>query len=326
MNLMTIAYDVASQIRIENIHGLPASEAQYAAPDEETWANTIRNSAPQQWLTVESVIQCLGKDDSVPPPKGIGMFACHVVISSLCQSIMLFRKLYHGDTSSEAYIAGRRRFGRCLRRWQSMCESEPGFGSSVLSPDHPSGPIPFNSSAMLRVAYIRLAADHSSVRGSFAVRGYLPEEQIAAVIASMHEPLPRDAYTCRAALQACLALRVPVQLGFSVIARAGFWAWSVQHALSYFECALLLGRWLQAIHGITELTPDEKGILSLLEQILDASPSRSEASPSADHSRSSAGPILRLFIRLLDTGELTVWGLTPKMGRVLTAWSRRAFT
>ncbi|KEF61167.1 uncharacterized protein A1O9_02732, partial [Exophiala aquamarina CBS 119918] len=56
------------------------------------------------------------------------------------------------------------------------------------------------------------------------------------------EPIRRNSYKTRAVLYACLALKVPVNLGFEVTAKTKSWIWSVQHALSYFECALLLSK------------------------------------------------------------------------------------
>ena len=46
-----------------------------------------------------------------------------------------------------------------------MWESEP---QSSLSPDNPRGPILFNCTAMLRLAYIRLVSDYSPLRNSFS--------------------------------------------------------------------------------------------------------------------------------------------------------------
>lgn len=313
---MAIAYDIPSHLRLEDVHGLPAHEELWRAPDDATWKNEMASAAPVEWQSVEAVIQRLAMD-TLPPPTRIGPFACHVVISSLCQSFMFLNKAYHGD--AEAFNHARQRLSQSLYRWQIMWESEPSSGQGT-SPDNPSGPMPFNSTAMLRVAHIRLAADHAPLRSAFTIHG-LSEERIAATIASTLRPLSRDTYSCRAALQSCLALRVPVQLGFSVIARTGFWAWSVQHALSYFECAVFLGRWLLSIQtvDVIDLTPEEKGILSLVEQIIEASPFTLEGQ-EGNSKFSHARAILRLFARLLDTGDVTVWGLSPKMSRVLEGW------
>ncbi|KAK2477109.1 hypothetical protein H9L39_12333 [Fusarium oxysporum f. sp. albedinis] len=312
MNLMSVAYDIPSQIRLEDEYGLPGHEEQWCAANEEAWTRATYEAGPQEWLTAESVIRGLA-DAFSPLPTKIGMFSCHVIMSSLCQKIMLFRKSCH--PGSRAYDEGRHYFSRCLTRWQMMWESEP---QSFISPDHPRGPIMFNSTALLRVAYIRLAADYSPIRNRFAT--CISDIDIAAAIGHM-KPLTRDVHTYKAVMQACQALRVPVGLGFTVICRSAFWTWSVQHALSYFECALMLWQWLNMAQSATDLTADEIKILDMVEQLVDSS-SAAQNGEEAQHSLSVRS--LWLFVNLLDTGDLTVWGLCPKLARVLDACLKQA--
>ncbi|KAF5249996.1 hypothetical protein FOXYS1_14958, partial [Fusarium oxysporum] len=140
----------------------------------------------------------------------------------------------------------------------------------------------FNSTALLRVAYIRLAADYSPIRNRFAT--CISDIDIAAAIGHM-KPLTRDVHTYKAVMQACQALRVPVGLGFTVICRSAFWTWSVQHALSYFECALMLWQWLNMAQSATDLTADEIKILDMVEQLVDSS-SAAQNGEEAQHSLS----------------------------------------
>ncbi|KAH6975050.1 hypothetical protein BKA56DRAFT_589963 [Ilyonectria sp. MPI-CAGE-AT-0026] len=307
MNLMSVAYDITSQLRLEDEYSLPGHEEQWCAANEEAWTRATYEAGLQEWRTAESVIRRLA-DASSPVPTRIGMFSCHVIMSSLCQKIMLLRKSCH--PGSQAYNEGRHYFSRCLARWQMMWESEP---QSFVSPDHPRGPMMFNSTALLRVAYIRLATDHSPIRNRF-VTG-ISDADIAAGIGHM-KPLTRDVHTHEAVMQACQALRVPARLGFTVICRSAFWTWSVQHALSYFECALMLWQWLNMAKSATDLTADEIKLQDMIEQLVDSS-TVAQNGEQAQHSLSVR--TLRLFVSLLDTGDLTVWGLSPKMARVLDA-------
>lgn len=308
MTLMSIAYDTSAPIELEDVHGLPAHEDQWRAMDSESWHRATELVRAPQCHTVGDIIRRLS-DESQPVPTGVGMFGCHVVISSLCQKIILFRKSCAG--SHELFLQGQHYFSRCLQRWQQMWEQEP---ESSLTPDHPQGPIPFNSTALLRVASIRLAADYAPIRKSF-IAG--PTFDDLSTITNTLPRIDRNDQSTRAALQACLALRVPFQLGFTVIARASFWVWSIQHSLSYFECALFLTQWLQLVQNAGDLSLDESHVLNLVRQVLDSS------GLSFDQGGSLSMMVLQLFIKLLDTGDLTVWGLTPKMARVLRGVSQQ---
>ena len=193
-------------------------------------------------LAVYDIIHRLS-DESLPLPPLTGTFGCHIVILTILRGILGFSK----STLSieQGVVASRQSFITTLRRWQEMWENEPG---SVLSPKDARGPILFNSTAILRLSYIRLVIDYSSVRQGFSYTDSV--EDIQHAIESMR-PLPRTCEAARAALHSLLALRIPVRLGLKLVARTDFWTWNVQHALSYFECALLLASWLGIVSQLS---------------------------------------------------------------------------
>ncbi|KAF2190359.1 hypothetical protein K469DRAFT_699978 [Zopfia rhizophila CBS 207.26] len=86
----------------------------------------------------------------------------------------------------------------------------------------------------------------------------------------MTEAPQRGPDMATAALQASLALHIPAQFGFKVIFRASFWFWSVQYALSCFECALLLSRWLRGLERAENVSPNEREVKIMVEQIIRA--------------------------------------------------------
>ncbi|KAH9222900.1 fungal-specific transcription factor domain-containing protein [Leptodontidium sp. 2 PMI_412] len=313
MALMHIAYDIPSTIVLEDQHGMPCYESQWWASTSETWAEISGNIPPRQWTSAEAVIQRLG-DETLPTPSNIGMFGCHVIIMTLLQKIVQFRR----PCSSEdfGFSVVRQHFFQALKRWQRMWESEP---EASLSPDHPHGPILFNCTAILRVAYIRLVADFSPIRATFVFSS--TTDQIEEKVVGL-KSLIRGSQTTRAALQACLALRIPVGLGFKVVARTSFWVWSVQHALCYFECALLLANWLKLVQDQDDLSDDEKGVINLVDEVLCAS--QGEDYDSSDSTgKAFPAAVLRSWARLLDTGDTTVWGIMPKMAEVLRLYATR---
>ncbi|CAI4215832.1 unnamed protein product [Parascedosporium putredinis] len=228
--------------------------------------------------------------------------------------IIFFRKAQSATTNA-SLDDSRRGFIQALRRWQIMWENEP---ESSLSPDHPEGPILFNSTAMLRLAYVRLVADYAPLRNAFSFSS--PDADFP-LESRIPERLPRSAETARAALQAVLALNVPARLGFRVVSRTSFWVWSVQHALSYFECALLLSQWLQSVeHAEAGLSEEEMGIRRMVEEILQFSKPRLVASSGQQDTAGElplSVAVLLLWAELLDTGDTTVWKIMPIMSKVL---------
>lgn len=290
---------------------MPFAEAQWRAESEAQWLAVTATDGQQEWKTANGIIQRLG-DKSLPLPNNIGMFGCHLIISTLLQKIMLLRQsstnsIYGLQEVREKYIG-------VLRRWQMMWEKEP---ESSLSPENPRGPMLFNGTALLRVSYIRLVIDFSPVRRAFSC--YNSVEDIEAKINIFDTPA-RDPQAARAALQACLALSIPVRLGFKVVARTSFWIWSVQHALCYFECALLLAKWLQVTQKVHDLSQDERLVLELARELVTAS---TEEELRDENVRSLPSGVLRSWANLLDTADTTVWRIQPKMAAVLRLHANR---
>lgn len=109
----------------------------------------------------------------------------------------------------------------------------------MLDPNNESGPIPFTSSALLVVAYIRLSLDLGSHRHLESRDTTLIAQGIAGL-----PPIERNDNLLSALLYSTHALSIPVRLGIDRVARSQAFFWSVQHAISSFECAIFLGKWL----------------------------------------------------------------------------------
>lgn len=125
---------------------------------------------------------------------------------------------------------------RALRSWTSLWQQTP---ESILDPNNESGPIPFTSSALLVVAYIRLSLDVGSYR-------HLESRDPEAIAAGLTQlpKIERNDNLLSALLYSTHALSIPVRLGIDRVARSQAFFWSVQHAISSFECAIFLGKWL----------------------------------------------------------------------------------
>ncbi|CRG84136.1 hypothetical protein PISL3812_01463 [Talaromyces islandicus] len=311
-NLLTIAYDIMSPVHLEDMYGLPCDEREWNAETPEQWLMAQMTNS-ERWPHSSAILQRLA-DNSLPVPQQIGMFSCHIVMSLISQKVMLFRKCCSPTYPGFADLC--QHYFHILRRWQIMWESEP---EASLTPDHPGGPILFNCTALLRLAYIRLAVDYSPIRAAFTLPTTL--EDIADRINVL--PLPtRCSQTTRAVLHACLALRIPVHLGLKVVSRSSFWVWSVQHALCYFDCALLLGQWLQMMQHTQDISQEEQNVLDLAHQIVDVSVTGSSRATRSTRSIDPAH-LLDLWAQLLDTKETTVWHIMPSMAKVLRLHAQR---
>jgi hypothetical protein len=89
------------------------------------------------------------------------------------------------------------------------------------------------------VAYIRLSLDIGSHRHLETRDPTLIAQSLAAL-----PDIERNDNLLSALLYSTHALSIPVRLGIDRVARSQAFFWSVQHAISSFECAIFLGKWL----------------------------------------------------------------------------------
>lgn len=112
-------------------------------------------------------------------------------------------------------------FENALRIWAIYWEQNQ---ESSMDPLSPHGPIAFTSTALMRLAYIRL---NMSLHASPSIQ--------------------RSERLTQAALHCAHALSIPVKLGLSYIAETQVRFSSNQHALCSLGCALLLSKWLECV-------------------------------------------------------------------------------
>lgn len=126
-----------------------------------------------------------------------------------------------------------------------------------LDPTNENGPIPFTPSSMLCLAYVRLNLD----LGPFRKLETRDPSCIAAALAQS-PPATRSRHMIPALIYAIHSFSIPVRLGIDYIARSQAFFWSVRHALSSFECVILLSKWLIALDvaGDTKLSGKPKKV------------------------------------------------------------------
>ena len=152
---------------------------------------------------------------------------------------------------------------RALRAWTSLWQQTP---ESMLDPNNESGPIPFTSSALLVVAYVRLSLNIGPYRHL--------ESRDTDIIANGLTQVPEiecNDNLLPALLYSTHALSIPVRLGIDRVARSQAFFWSVQHAISSFECAIFLGKWLCSVARSSRedtLSRSERHILHWVRRII----------------------------------------------------------
>ncbi|KAK0629391.1 hypothetical protein B0T17DRAFT_488910 [Bombardia bombarda] len=197
----------------------------------------------------------------------------YILIHAIIQQIFMVRQtarcrfnvVQHDHTELTAEDVSPLETALC--NWQLGWERSP---ESSLDPTDPNGPVAFNSTALLRLAYIRLTVD----TGPGRALGTRDPSQIAKALRDM-PGIKRTPRIVRALLHAAHALSIPVKIGVRLVARTQTFIWSIQHSLCSLECALLLSKWLEAVsiseQSSTEstLTGDERRILCIVKTMLD---------------------------------------------------------
>lgn len=144
-----------------------------------------------------------------------------------------------------------------LRAWTFQWQRAP---ESSLDPRNPNGPVTFTSTALLGLAYVRLAFDMSP----YKVLESRNPSQIAARLFNLPD-LPHGPHLLPAMLHATHALSIPVKLGVDFVARSHAFVWSVQHSVCGFEFAVFLSKWLYHICD-THATRPLDGMICLTQE------------------------------------------------------------
>ncbi|CAO2652320.1 Nn.00g006030.m01.CDS01 [Neocucurbitaria sp. VM-36] len=239
INVHSIAYNVHPLLWSTELHlRLPCCTPDWKAPTATRWMALQQEKRADQMLfqqALSTLLQGTSSIDSVHPiPSPIGNY---VLLHALLQRIHVVRELAFPVVASATIPTTElQTIGRALRSWTSLWQQTP---ESMLDPNNESGPIPFTSSALLVVAYIRLSLNVGS-------HCHL-ESRDPDVIATGLDHLPdieRNENLLSALLYSTHALSIPVRLGIDRVARSQAFFWSVQHAISSFESAIFLSKWL----------------------------------------------------------------------------------
>lgn len=248
MHIHSVAYNVYPVLRTNEIHlRLPCSTKEWRASTESQW-EMARAETPKQQLNFQEALSLLLRnvDEAAPPldpiPTPLGNY---LLLHGLLQRIYIVRDLSlplmdQGASLPQDEVE---KLERALRSWTSGWQQAP---ESSLDPNNENGPIPFTSSALLGLAYVRIYLNLGPYRAL--------ETRDSTLIAESLMKCPnvsRSKGVISALLYAAHSLSIPVRLGVDRVARSQAFFWSVRHSLSGLECAVLLSKWLFSLddHG-----------------------------------------------------------------------------
>lgn len=296
-NLHCIVYDIPPLILNSELNmRLPCNAALFKASTEAQWRDAWKatNGQPKQFQdSLRRLFSPTGGETTSRKHSALGNY---VLIHAIIQHIFFVRQSARCRFDSSELTADEvTPLDQAVRNWQSGWKHSP---ESSLNPLDPNGPVAFNSTALLRLAYIRLNMD----TGPGRALGTRDPLQIAHALKNTPS-IKRTPKLMRALLHSAHALSIPIKIGIRLVAKTQTFIWSIQHSLCSLECALLLGKWLEAISALgpepnPPLTDSEKRILSLVRTVLDET---EFGVPAGEHLD------LPHMARHLNAGVLRVW-------------------
>lgn len=313
----TIVFDLPSIILTEEITlDLPCTEKEWTAASASQWMECRqygRGSPKLQDALHSLYTRSPSAGGQLESFTSIGGY---VLIHAIIQNIWLIQKACRVPMSSNSSLSPAQiaSLEQALENW---CQCWERNHESSADPFNPNGPISFTSTALLRLAYIRLNADFSSAR---RLQTWNPDE----IASSLHQNLSvqRNDRLTRAALHCAHALSTPIKLGINYVARTLVVSWSNQYALCSLECAVLLAKWLEIAtvpNPQPRLTEQETKLLEfVIEMVMEAQHGVSRSWLLANNTRLSAA-VTRLWARLFTADY--IYELVNLIGRSLNRYA-----
>ncbi|KIX94352.1 uncharacterized protein Z520_10062 [Fonsecaea multimorphosa CBS 102226] len=311
MNLQTIILDCAPSLWwTEVLLDLPCSEEMWNAKTPALW--NLARARDTTATSVQTTMENLFYTDPRTYRPFFSSLGGYFLIHAILQSIWILQQSRRlRAESANAQAQDIKHIQQALRQWRRGWERNQ---ESSMNPISPSGPLTFTSTALLRLAYVRITTETRFIP---SLNTWNPDRVVKAFLQT--PPVERSEQATRAALHCAHALSIPVKIGLNFVARTQSFYWASQHALCSLECALFLSKWLTTITATspTELTKEETLVLDFVIQIVAETPNRS-----------SRETLLRTNIRLSKTVVSTwatlypggnVWEMVDLVGKSMKA-------
>ncbi|KAH8881021.1 hypothetical protein GQ53DRAFT_702924 [Thozetella sp. PMI_491] len=317
----SIAYNVYPVLRSNEINlRLPCSTKEWKAPTALQWQLVRRETRKEQLFFQDALSLLLRNLDHTAPlnpiPTPLGNY---VLLHGLLQRIYIVRDLSLPIMDHSASLPAEEveKLERGLRSWTSGWQQA---AESSLDPNNENGPIPFTSSSLLGLAYVRIYLHLGPYR-------QLDSRDPARIAQSIKRApaVERSNGVISALLYSVHMLSIPVRLGVDRVARSQAFFWSVRHSLSGLDCGILLSKWLTSVAtsaATTPLTDSEERILHWVRCVVEeacktvefdddeAHPQTSERDPAA-----LSLDVLRIWAHFFESN--TQWPFINMIGRGL---------
>ncbi|RYP49349.1 hypothetical protein DL768_004909 [Monosporascus sp. mg162] len=297
----SVAYNVYPVLRSNEIHlRLPCPTGEWKALTAAQW-QLARGESRKEQLKFQDALSLLLRhsDGAAPLDPILTPLGNYVLLHGLLQRIHIVRDLSLPIVDQSASLPAEEvnKLERALRSWTSGWQQAP---ESSLDPNNENGPIPFTSSSLLGLAYVRIYLN----LGPYRLLETRDPSRIARAL-STSPNVERSDGVISALLYAAHALSVPVRLGVDRVARSQAFFWSVRHSLSGLECAVLLSKWLRSLKNSVDnsrpLNDSEDRILHWVSCIVE------EAWDVVDFDEVESVASIRRDPSSLGTAVLKIW-------------------
>ncbi|KAL2175006.1 uncharacterized protein P884DRAFT_62070 [Thermothelomyces heterothallicus CBS 202.75] len=277
-NLCSIAYNTPPLLLTSEVNlCLPSPSRLWRAENAWQWQEA-RQSHPNTEVSLQEAFARLLHRPPQPPTPPLTSLGSYVLIHALIQHIFLLKQTSFSSMTPFGIQRGLKMedvedINQALRAWSVSFEQHRQLRANELAAHgagetYAEGAVAFNSTALLRLAYIRLHTDLSPSR-SLETRDHV----MIAQAFSDAPLLVRSPRLCRAVVQAIHALSMLVKMGVNYVAKTKSLEWSMQHSLCNLECAVLLSKWLLTLAAIGPAEPppsaEEKNLLEMVRRMLD---------------------------------------------------------
>ncbi|RAK95916.1 early growth response protein [Aspergillus ibericus CBS 121593] len=314
-NLHSIYFNVPPQILTSEVAlCLPSCEAEWKAASSAAWERHCAVSNLQE-RPFTATLNKLFHGQDITTDGLIAPFSNYLLIHGLVQRIYFERQA--GSSIRPPVLET---IETALKCWQCSWEAT---WESTLDPYSPKGPLGFNATALLRLAYIRLNC-HSGLCHELLSSD---STRIASLIRDAPlDQLTRSPSLDRAILQCIHALSIPVRVGIPYVARTQTLHWSVQHSICHIECAFLLMRWMQTLStavaagGMGCLRADEQKLLTMARYLVQETHLQDELEAGANEAENImrlAATTARLWAEI--SSGIHVFDIVRRIGDALGA-------
>lgn len=241
-NLCSIAYNTPPLLLTSEVHlYLPSPSRLWRAETAWQWQE-VRQSYPNIEISLQEAFSRLLNRPSQGPPSSMTSLGNYVLIHALVQHIFLLKQTSFASLSPFEVHRGLKmddveEVTQALRIWTIGFEQHRQMRANETGAPPPGGsngdvlaadPVAFNSTALLRLAYIRLYTDLSPSR-SLETRDHV----LIAASFSDASLLVRSQRLSRAVMNAIHPLAMLVKQGVNYVARTKSLEWSMQHSREF---------------------------------------------------------------------------------------------